>query len=63
MVSIDSVKALIGEAAGHVLLLMQEGDSESGFEAEDWADEMYLAWEHLKTASQHLDRAADNVGG
>ena len=63
MVSTVSVKQVIEDAAGSVLLLMQEGDTGARIEPEDWADEMYLAWEHLKAAAQHLDKAMDSVEG
>lgn len=58
MVSLESVRDDLAEGAGRILILMQEGDTEAGFTVnEEWADEMYQAWEHVHWARQALDRA------
>lgn len=58
MTSMQSVRNLIGEAKGQLLVLMQEGDSEAGFEANiEWADVMYRAYLELKAAEDSLDQA------
>lgn len=60
MASAESVKQSIAEAKGDLMTLTQQKDhSEWGFSAQDWADEMYLAWEMLGEAVKHIDRASD----
>lgn len=58
MASIDSVRLDLSEVRGTILVLMQEGDTGSGFEpSPEWADHMFRAWELAGFAIEELDRA------
>lgn len=59
MASLESANNSIADARGDILLLMQEGDGPDGWYDEGWAEEMYLAWEALGEALNHLGRAHD----
>lgn len=59
MPSVESVKLALGDAAGTILVLMQEGDSGEGFANIEWSDEMFDAYEHVKKAIQSINRALD----
>lgn len=58
MASLEYVAKDLGDAAGRLLVLMQEGDSEHGFTNVEWADEMFDAYEHVKKALACVHRAA-----
>ena len=58
MVSVQSASALIAEARGELMVLLQENDNANGFASPEWADETYPAYECLGDALTHLDQAA-----
>jgi hypothetical protein len=58
VVSLERIHDDIGDLRHNILLLMQEGDTSAGFEANsEWADELYAAWEQLGEVIKHVRRA------
>ena len=56
MVSMQSVRNLIDEARGQVLVLLQDGDREVGV-SDEWAYNMSEAYDKLLSIRSNLDQA------
>lgn len=57
-VSVEAVIANLAEEQGRILILMQEGDGQSGFANVDWSDSMFDAYELIKKAIRSLNEAS-----